>query len=51
MAQEINQPTLEIAKWHNRWQRNRDFVDGEEAVKAKGELYLPKVTANDSDAE
>ncbi len=51
MAQEINQPTLEISKWHNRWQRNRDFVDGEEAVKAKGELYLPKVRVTDSAAE
>ena len=51
MAQEINTPTPEIEKWHARWQRNRDFVDGEEAVKSKGELYLPKVRVDDSFAE
>ena len=51
MAQQINTPTPEIEKWHSRWQRNRDFVDGEEAVKSKGELYLPKVRVDDSFAE
>jgi hypothetical protein len=53
MAQDtpINQPTPEIARWHARWTKNRAFVDGEDAVKAAGELYLPKVRSDDSAAE
>lgn len=47
----INQPTPEIARWHARWAKNRAFVDGEDAVKAAGELYLPKVRPDDSAAE
>ncbi len=44
----INEPTEEIRAWHDRWARNRDFVDGEAAVKAKGQLYLPKARIDDS---
>lgn len=51
MAQEINKPTAAIAAWYSRWQRNRDFVDGELAVKGRGELYLPKVRISDSPEE
>jgi len=51
LAQAINTPTAQILKWRDRWQRNRDFVDGEEAVKSKGELYLPKVRVDDSGDE
>lgn len=43
----INQPTPEIAKWHSRWKKNRAFVAGEDAVKAKEELFLPKVRSDD----
>lgn len=51
MAQDINKPTPEIGKWHARWKRNRDYVDGEEAVKSRGELYLPKVRVDDTNEE
>ncbi|WBY16621.1 DUF4055 domain-containing protein [Erythrobacteraceae bacterium WH01K] len=47
----INTPTPEIAVWHEQWTRNRDYVSGEAAVKAKGETYLPKIRAQDSAAE
>lgn len=47
----INEPTPEIRAWHERWARNRAFVDGEAAVKAAGELYLPKARLDDSPAE
>ena len=47
----INEPTPEILEWHARWARNRDFVNGEEAVKSKGLLYLPRARFDDSDAE
>lgn len=47
MTLPINQPTPEIAKWHARWKKNRAFVAGEDAVKAQGEQFLPKVRADD----
>lgn len=40
-------PTLDILAKQSRWKKNRDFVDGEEAVKAKNTLYLP--VANPAD--
>lgn len=43
----INQPTPEIAKWHARWRKNRTFIAGEDAVKACGETYLPRIRADD----
>jgi len=43
----INQPTPEIAEWHERWAKNRDFVAGTDAVKAKGEKYLSKIRPDD----
>lgn len=43
----INQPTPDIAAWHARWKKNRDFVAGEDAIKARGEFYLPKIRADD----
>jgi len=46
----IDQPTPEIAKWHARWRKNRTFIAGEDAVKACGETYLPRVRADDGDA-
>lgn len=43
----INEPTPEIAKWHRRWRKNRTFILGSDAVKACGEIYLPKIRADD----
>lgn len=43
----IDQPTPEIAKWHTRWRKNRTFIAGEDAVKACGETYLPRIRADD----
>lgn len=43
----INQPTPEIAKWHARWRKNRTFIAGEDAVKACGQTYLPKMRVDD----
>ena len=48
---DISTPTPEIAKWHSRWKRNRDFVEGEESVKMREETYLPKARVDDSIAE
>ncbi len=48
---QINQPTPVIRAYHDRWARNRDFVNGEEAVKKAGELYLPKARIDDSPRE
>lgn len=47
----INEPTQEIQKWRKRWAKNRAFADGEDAVKAHGETYLPKTRCDDSAAE
>ncbi|MGA1852615.1 DUF4055 domain-containing protein [Sphingobium sp. HT1-2] len=47
----INEPTKEIEAWHDRWKRNRDFVAGEDAVKAEGLKYLPKARIDDTTAE
>lgn len=47
----IDEPTFEIRAWRERWARNRAFVDGEAAVKAQGELYLPRARVDDSPAE
>lgn len=45
--EDIFSATQEIAKFHPRFARNRDFADGEEAVKAKRKTYLP--AANPAD--
>lgn len=47
----INEATTEIKAWHDRWKRNRDFVNGEEAVKACDTDYLPKARIEDSPEE
>lgn len=36
--------------WSGRWQRCRDAIEGEDAIKAQGSLYLPKLTGADSAA-
>ena len=43
----INQPTPEIAAWHARWRKNRIFIAGEDAIKACGTEFLPKMRADD----
>ncbi|WIA55055.1 DUF4055 domain-containing protein [Sphingobium sp. WTD-1] len=47
---DISKATPEIAKHHPRFVRNRDFADGEEAVKAKNSIYLPAANPADDDA-
>lgn len=47
----INEPTQAIAKAYSRWAKNRAFVDGEEAVKAKREAFLPRANPQDTGAE
>ena len=47
---DISKATPEIAKHHPRFVRNRDFADGEEAVKAKKSIYLPAANPADDDA-
>lgn len=51
MTNSINLPTQVIADWRDRWTTNRDFIDGEDAVKGKGLRYLPKNRCDDSEAE
>lgn len=48
---QINEPTNAIRGAYSRWAKNRAFVDGEEAVKAQGRLFLPVANPEDSDAE
>ncbi len=47
----INEPTPAIRAAYSRWAKNRDFLDGEEAVKAQGKVYLPAANPEDTDAE
>lgn len=47
----INEPTPDIAAEISRWQKNRAFINGSDAVKARGEAFLPKVRWDDSPAE
>ncbi|MEG8030675.1 DUF4055 domain-containing protein [Sphingomonas aurantiaca] len=48
---QINEPTDAIRAAYARWAKNRAFVDGEEAVKAQEQLYLPAANPEDSAAE
>jgi hypothetical protein len=43
MSTNIDQPTAVIADAHKRWQRNRDVIEGADAVKDRGEAYLPRL--------
>lgn len=47
----INEPDPAISKFYARWAKNRSFVDGEEAVKAQGRLFLPQANPDDTDPE
>jgi len=47
----INEPTPAIRAAYARWAKNRAFLDGEEAVKAQGKVYLPAANPEDTDAE
>jgi transposase len=47
----INEPAPELAKHHKRWAKNRAFIEGEDAVKAQGQEFLPPVRVDDSAAE
>jgi hypothetical protein len=46
---DIFAPTPEIARKIPRWSKDRDFVDGEDAVKAKGLTYLPLANPQDDE--
>ena len=39
------------ADYIDRWQRCRDVYNGDDAVKARGQVYLPKIDGNQSDQE
>ncbi len=43
MQDDISTPSPEIAAHHRRWACNRAVVEGEYAVKAAGEVYLPRL--------
>ena len=45
----INEPDSQIAEKLVDWTKNRDFISGTRAVKAKGEKYLPKESEDQSD--
>lgn len=47
---DIATPAPEIAAHHKRWTRNRTIIEGEDAVKAAGRVYLPKLPSQ-SDQE
>lgn len=50
-TEKINQPTTAIEAAYGRWAKNRAFVDGEEAVKAQGRVYLPAANPDDTAPE
>jgi hypothetical protein len=37
----------EYAKWKNIWQRNKDCIDGQDAIKQMGRKYLPGLNGQD----
>ncbi len=41
----------ELARWHSRWKKNRDFLSGRDAVIQAGTRYLPKPTYGMGDDE
>lgn len=43
MAQTINTPHAEHAKYSPQWRRCRDAVEGEDAIHESGEAYLPRL--------
>lgn len=44
-------PTAELACFHRRWKKNRDFLSGRDAVEKAGQTYLPKPTYDMPDEE
>ncbi|MDF0540746.1 DUF4055 domain-containing protein [Sphingobium sp. H39-3-25] len=48
MTSDISTPTPEISCHFKRWKRNRDVLAGEDAVKAAGQSYLPKLPSQSS---
>lgn len=44
-------PTPELACFHRRWKKNRDFLSGRDAVEKAGQAYLPKPTFDMPDDE
>ena len=50
MTKKINEPTEAIAAAYTRWKRNRDIISGEDAVKAAGDKYLPRL-GNQTEAD
>ena len=49
MAQQINAAHAEHAKYAAQWRRCRDAVEGEDAIHAAGEAYLPRLTDQTDD--
>ena len=45
----VNSTHVNYDKFLNQWTRCRDVVDGSDAVKGKGETYLPKLLEQSSD--
>lgn len=44
----INEADPAISRFYSRWEKNRAFVDGEEAVKCKRTEFLPAANPDDS---
>lgn len=44
----INEADPAISRFNSRWEKNRAFVDGEEAVKCKRTQFLPAANPDDS---
>lgn len=47
MIEDISKPTTTIAAYHERWKRNRDFIEGECAVRAVDSGYLPRLPVHE----
>ena len=45
----VNTPNAEYKKRADQWRKCRDCIEGEDAVKAEGVRYLPKIAGQDAD--
>ena len=43
-------PHAQHSKYAARWQRMRDVIEGEDAIKEAGPLYLPKLALQESES-
>lgn len=50
MPDRIDECCTSLSRHHSRWKRNRDCVEGADAVRERGETYLPRLDGQDDEA-